>query len=122
MTAVAQPVTFDTAMTHLKKLVFKNRIRIKDFIVDFDKLRSGYVHENHFLSALSMAKLDKDLSPAELKTIAEHFTVQRGPSLDMVDYAKFLEDVNIIFGTPVRTGRAPPLEKLHTCANCCETQ
>jgi len=91
-------VTFDSAMTHLKKVVYKNRIRVKDFIVDFDKLRSGYVHSNHFLTALSMAKLDKELSPAELQAIATYFTVQRSPSLEMVDYATFLREVEAIFG------------------------
>lgn len=48
-------VDFDTAMTRIKKTVFKQRIRVKDFFVDFDRLNSGYVHPNHFLSALSQA-------------------------------------------------------------------
>ena len=84
-------------MTRLKKVVFKHRIRIKDFVVDFDKLRSGFVHPNHFLSALSMAKLDKELSPAELQIIADTYTVPRSPSLIMVDYKSFLDEVDTIF-------------------------
>lgn len=90
-------MTFESAMTRLKKVVFKNRIRIKDFVVDFDKLRSGFVHPNHFLSALSMAKLDKELSPAELQIIADTYTVPRSPSLIMVDYKSFLDEVDTIF-------------------------
>lgn len=49
------PVDFESAMTRLKKTVYKHRIRVKDFFVDFDRLNSGYVHPNHFMSALSMA-------------------------------------------------------------------
>lgn len=48
-------VDFDTAMNRLKKTVFKNRIRVKEFFSDFDRLNTGYVHPNHFLSALSQA-------------------------------------------------------------------
>ncbi|KAG1674131.1 hypothetical protein FOA52_015761 [Chlamydomonas sp. UWO 241] len=86
-------------MLKCKKIVYKNRTRLKDFIMDFDKLRSGFVHENHFLTALSMAKLDKEMSPSELAAIAEHYLVERGPSLSMVDYASFLREVDVIFGT-----------------------
>lgn len=88
-------------MTRLKKVVYKTRVRIKDFIVDFDKLRSGFVHPNHFLTALSMAKMDKDLSPAELQVIADTYTVARSPSLIMVDYKTFLDDVEIVFTVSV---------------------
>lgn len=45
-------VTLESAMTRLKKHIYKSRVRVKDFLVDFDKLNSGYVHSNHFLSAL----------------------------------------------------------------------
>lgn len=44
--------TFESALTRLKKIVYKNRVRVKEFLVDFDKLRSGFVHPNHFLTAL----------------------------------------------------------------------
>lgn len=53
-------------------------------------------------TALSMAKLDKEMSPSELAAIAEHYLVERGPSLSMVDYASFLREMDIIFGTQVR--------------------
>ena len=66
--------------------MYKNRIRVKEFLVDFDKLRSGFVHPNSFLSALSMAKIDAELTPEELQVIADTYTVPRSPSLIMVDY------------------------------------
>jgi hypothetical protein len=78
--AVANPADFDGSMLKCKKAVFKHRV--KDFIMDFDKLRSGFVHDNHFLTALSMAKLDKELSPAEsrLVAIAEHYRWSAAPA------------------------------------------
>lgn len=97
---MTEPVTFDSAFTRMKKVVYKQRIRVKDWIQDFDKLRSGFVHPNHFLSALSGAKLDKELTPAELQVIADAYTVQRSPSLIMVDYKTFLDDLNLVFTTP----------------------
>ena len=84
----------------IKKVVYKNRIRLKEFFVDFDKvsltaefailtilicslstvgrlvsrnkflllqLRSGFIFENQFLSGLSMAGLDKQLTPTQLQ-------------------------------------------------------
>ena len=103
--AGTEAVTVDSALMRLKKLVFKNRVRVKDFIMDFDKLRTGFVHPNHFLSALSMAKIDKELSPAELQAIADAYTVPRSPSLIMVDYKTFLDDVETVFGVQVRPRR-----------------
>jgi hypothetical protein len=99
---VAMETTFETAMTKAKKLVYKNRIRVKDFLGDFDKLRSGFIYPNHFLTALSMAGLDKVLIPAELQTICDAYTVPRSPSLIMTDYKTFLNDVDIVFTLPVR--------------------
>ena len=49
------PADYETAMTRLKKTVYKTRMRLRDFFVDFDRLNTGYVYPNHFLSALSMA-------------------------------------------------------------------
>jgi len=84
--ASSTEVTFDSALTRLKKVVFKHRIRVKEFLVDFDKLRSGFIHPNNFLSALSMAKIDAELTAQELQVIADAYTVPRSPSLIMVDY------------------------------------
>lgn len=43
------PAQYEDAMLKCKRTVYKNRTRLKDFIMDFDKLRSGFVHNNHFL-------------------------------------------------------------------------
>lgn len=81
-------------MLQCKKIVYKNRIRLKEFFADFDKvgppraaqlqtyhvartfiypcslgvqLRSGFIFENQFMSGLSMAGLDKQLTPVQLQ-------------------------------------------------------
>lgn len=90
-------ITVDSALVRLQKLVYKNRIRVKEFITDFDKLRSGYVHINHFMAALSMAGVDKYLTAAEMQILTDAYTVPRTASLSMVDYRAFLYDVDIVF-------------------------
>ncbi len=101
MVVLAPDTSFETALTRLKKIVYKNRVRVKEFLTDFDKLRSGFVYPNHFLTALSMAGLDKVLTPQELQIIADTYTVPRSPSLIMTDYKTFINDVEIVFTLPV---------------------
>ncbi|KAG2483950.1 hypothetical protein HYH03_017196 [Edaphochlamys debaryana] len=96
----APEITLDTAMRRLKQHVYKNRVRCKDFIMDFDKLNSGYVHPNHFRTALSMAGIDRFLTPKELEIICETYKVQRDPTLTMVDYRTFLHELELVFTIP----------------------
>ena len=101
----------------------QNRVRVKEFLIDFDKLRSGFVYPNHFLTAMSMAGLDKVLTPTELQTICDTYTVPRSPSLIMTDYKTFLNDVEIVFTLPVGTCLclSSPQAQQHAgcaCTNC----
>ncbi|KXZ44132.1 hypothetical protein GPECTOR_73g653 [Gonium pectorale] len=97
---MVQEVTIETAMKRLKQHVYKNRVRVKDFLVDFDKLNSGYVHPNHFLSALSMAGIDRYLSPKEIEVVCETYKVQRDATLVMVDTRSFLHELELVFTVP----------------------
>jgi hypothetical protein len=92
----------DESMTRLKKVVYKNRIRVKDFLCDFDRLRSGVVHENNFITGLSIAGIDKKLSPQQISTIVDAYRVKVTPSLSMIDWVKFVEDVECIFTVKVK--------------------
>lgn len=74
---------FEKAMTRLKKLVFTQRLRLSEFITDYDRLKSGFVFPNHFLSAMSIAGVDRFLSYDELQVICDTYTVPRSPSLIM---------------------------------------
>ena len=120
MAPATPSTTFESALTRLKKVVYKQRVRVKDFIADFDKLRSGFVHPNHFLTALSMAGLDKELTPEELQLICDTYTVPRSPSLIMTDYKTFLNDVEIVFTLPVSgCSSAPALCSPFLLAHVC---
>ena len=44
-------------ISQVKTEVYKNRIRIKDFFVDYDKLRSGSITRGQFQSGLSAARM-----------------------------------------------------------------
>jgi hypothetical protein len=88
-------------MTRLKKVVYSKRIRVKEFLSDFDRLHSGIMHENHFISGLSIAGLDRQLSPQQMGTIVDAYRVQVTPSLNMIAWVSFVEDVERIFTTKV---------------------
>ena len=96
-----QVCSFDESLVRLKKVVYKNRIRVHEFLSDFDRLRSGVMHENNFISGLSIAGLDKSLSAQQIGTIVDHYRVQVTPSLSMIDWKCFVEDVDTIFTTKV---------------------
>jgi hypothetical protein len=89
-------------MCSIEQVVYKQRVRVRDFFSDFDKLRCGFVYPNHMLTALNMAGLDKHLTAEELQHICDAYTVPRSPSLIMADYKTFLNDVEIVFTLPVQ--------------------
>eukprot|EP00892_Ulva_mutabilis_P008864 jgi/Ulvmu1/634/UM010_0004.1 len=116
--AELQVCSFEESMTRLKKTVYKNRVRVKEFLSDFDRLRSGTMFENFFISGLSIAGLDKKLSPQQIETIVDAYRVQVTPSLSMIDWVRFVEDVETIFTQkglhkdPISTIPAEPEELL----------
>lgn len=113
-----QVCSFDESMNRLKKVVYKHRIRVKEFLSDFDRLRSGTMHENFFITGLSMAGIDKKLSVQQIETIVDAYRVQVTPSLSMIDWVRFVEDVEIIFTlkgldkAPLTKIAAEPIELL----------
>lgn len=92
-----QVCSFDESMNRLKRVVYKHRIRVKEFLSDFDRLRSGAMHENSFITALSMAGIDRKLSAQQIETVVDAYRVQVTPSLSMIDWVKFVDDVDTIF-------------------------
>jgi hypothetical protein len=99
--AASGNVTLESAMTRLKKLVYKNRLRLKDWLVDFDPLRKGEIHPNQFTRGMAMAGVDKYLSAKELQVICDAYTVPKTASMDVMQYHRFLADVDLIFTKPV---------------------
>lgn len=99
MTQSADPL--ERGMHKLKKMVYKNRLRLKEYFVDWDKLRSGFVMLGHFTSGLLIAGIDTFLFADEIQALTEAYTVLRTPTLPMVDYRRFCNDVELVFTLPV---------------------
>ncbi|GMH42114.1 hypothetical protein BSKO_10033 [Bryopsis sp. KO-2023] len=89
--------SLDEALARCKKIVFKNRIRIKEFFVDFDKLRCGHVQPNLFVTALSIAGLDRFLCQDEIGALEQGYSVEQQDGLRLVEYRRFCEDVDTVF-------------------------
>lgn len=89
-----------TPLEQLKRCVFIDRIRIKSFFTDFDKLRTGCVTYTQFLSALNMAGLNRRLAPSVLFEVAQDFRTTRGnPPVEVVNYKDFCDEVDTVFTT-----------------------
>ena len=114
-TAMTSPVRVEDAVTRCKTIVYKNRIRLKEFFVDFDKLRCGQVHANHFVTAMSIAGLDRYMGPTEIEALRDGYRVRPGDSPDLVEYRRFCEDVDTVFTLKVRT----PAVATHVLALFC---
>lgn len=65
------PQDLNDLLGRLRRKVKQQRIRVSDFMRDFDKLRHGNISKDNFRLALNMAKLP--LSQAEFKLILDHF-------------------------------------------------
>lgn len=61
----------------VKLVVYKNRIRLREFFVDYDKLRTGYVTEGQFMSGLTSAGLK--LAAREMKALADKYKDPENP-------------------------------------------
>lgn len=63
-------------------------------------MHAGFVYPNQFLSALSAAGINKEMKSDELQLICDVFTVPRSPTLIMVDYKSFIDEVETVFSLP----------------------
>lgn len=86
-----QPEDLEDLLGRIRNIVKQQRIRLHEFIRDFDRLRSGYVTISQIRSAFSMAKLP--LSDAEYKLICNHYS-DDGQRLQ---YTKLIEDIDSVF-------------------------
>jgi Ca2+-binding EF-hand superfamily protein len=85
------PEDLEDLLSRIRNLVKQQRIRIHEFIRDFDRLRSGFVTMNQIRSAFSMAKLP--LSDAEYKLICNHYSLED----QRINYVKLIEDIDNVF-------------------------
>ena len=85
------PEDLEDLLGRIRNVVRQQRIRIHEFIRDFDRLRSGFVTVNQIRSAFSMAKIP--LSDAEYKLICNHYAVDEA----RIQYVKLIEDIDNVF-------------------------
>jgi len=90
-----QPATdFQQVMTKVMTHVFRNRLRLHEFLRDHDKLRTGRMHRTTFRRALDQATLA--LNESELSVLEDRFQSSSG-AVDSVDWLRFVEEVESIF-------------------------
>jgi hypothetical protein len=75
--------------SQVKLVVYKNRIRLREFFVDYDKLRTGYVTEGQFMSGLTSAGLK--LAAREMKALADKYKDPENPQQKVHYRYVFLE-------------------------------
>ncbi|GAQ80547.1 hypothetical protein KFL_000560360 [Klebsormidium nitens] len=90
------PDGFDVSSVEIKVklVVYKNRIRLREFFVDYDKLRTGYVTEGQFMSGLTSAGLK--LSAREMKALADKYKDPENPQ-QKVHYRAFCDEMDRVF-------------------------
>lgn len=81
----------------LQALVAKDRIRIKEFFIDFDKLRKGTVGEAAFRTCLGT--LNVRFSETEIQQLLAKYKQPYGAGL--VNYADFCNNVDTVFSDSV---------------------
>lgn len=98
------PSKSKSGLEQIQRVVFIDRIRIKEFFSDYDKLRTGTVTKGQFLSALNTAGLHARIQPCGphvLSEVADLYLTTRGnPAVDVIDYRRFCADVNEVFTIP----------------------
>lgn len=85
-------------ISQVKTEVYKNRIRIKDFFVDYDKLRSGSITRGQFQSGLSAARMA--LTPTDLEALTTEYETTKGDGEKRVCYVDFVHEIESVFTKP----------------------
>ena len=71
-----------------------NRLRVKEYFMDFDPLRKGIVQYNKFRGVMS--KMNINLTEEEMILLEKHY-LHEGK---LLDYFRFVHDVEIVFTKP----------------------
>ncbi|KAJ7556538.1 hypothetical protein O6H91_05G087900 [Diphasiastrum complanatum] len=84
----------DDAENKVKLIVYKNRIRIREFFRGFDKLRLRLITDTQFAAGLDNANVK--LSPRELKALMDEYRVPKDPEF-RVCYTAFCDEIDTVF-------------------------
>ncbi|KAL3665644.1 hypothetical protein V7S43_009080 [Phytophthora oleae] len=86
-------------LAELRRQLNAKRIRLKEFIVEGDKLRSGEITVAKFHTAMNRSGCVLDA--ADIQTLSAHFRSTRNP--DKIDWRSFLEALDFSHGVSVPT-------------------
>ena len=89
------PDDLNDLLARLRRVVKEKRIRVADFMKDFDKLRHGNITKQQLRLALNMAQLP--LSDVEFNSIADGFATQA--KANYVNWKDFCDAIDEVFGT-----------------------
>jgi Ca2+-binding EF-hand superfamily protein len=89
---------YKQAMIRLKTLVFKERIRVYEWMKDYDKLRSGSIKKSSFRRALDLCGVGDVLVEPEIQSIMKEFTNKE--KSDYVMYLNLCAELESTFTTP----------------------
>ena len=89
---------FTTAMNRMKTLVFKERVRVYEWMKDYDKLRSGSIPASSFRRALDLCGADCVLVEPEIISIMENYVCSK--KQNHVRYLDFCSELETVFTVP----------------------
>lgn len=88
------PDDLNDLLARLRRLVKEKRIRVSEFMKDFDKLRHGNITKQQLRLALNMAQLP--LSDVEFSAITEGFACEG--KANYVNWKDFCDAIDEVFG------------------------
>jgi len=89
---------FSTAMSRMKTLVFKERVRVYEWMKDYDKLRSGSIPASSFRRALDLCGAGDVLVEPEIISIMENYVCTK--KQNYVRYLDFCDELETVFTVP----------------------
>jgi Ca2+-binding EF-hand superfamily protein len=100
------PNDLDDLLSRLRRIIKEKRIRVSEFMRDFDKLRHGNITKDQLRLAMNMAKLP--LSETEFKSICEGFACEG--KANYVNWKDFCDSLDEVFGTKELEKISPNLQ------------
>lgn len=88
-----------TTMERIRSNTFKNGVRVREFLRDHDKLRTGAITATQFLSGLDMAfsSMSLNLTAEERESLVANYRKDMRGKEGMVAWMTFCDDVNEVF-------------------------
>ena len=86
---------YPTAMNRMKTLVFKERVRVYEWMKDYDKLRSGSIPASSFRRALDLCGAGIVLVEPEIISIMENYVCTK--KQNHIRYLDFCGELETVF-------------------------